>query len=454
MIGEVAGHDPERALQLDALYVAAAMLDPDEVHHAVAHMQRVGEELAGDSSGARMMLCQIAYHRALRSQDAMQAVALAQRALGGGALIAERGVVPYELIGPLTALICADELGAAASVLDDAVASARRHGSEHAFSFVCSQRAAVAYRRGSIGDAESEARVALDATLRSGLFLGSAVNTGLLILALIERGCLDEAEASLQEIGLADAYIPPPAPFNTLLAARGRLRLARGDESAGLDDLEECGRRATVFGALNPIVYAWRIDAALALRGRGELEGARALAEQELAAAQAWGTPGALGGAERVVALLEDDPEEMIAGLGRAAALLAASPARLEHARALTDLGAAQRRANRRAEARETLREALELARRCGATVVAERAHEELLATGARPRRVQLTGVESLTASERRIAAMAAEGMSNPAIAQALFVTRKTVETHLGHVYSKLGIAARGALAAALESGD
>ncbi len=141
----------------------------------------------------------------------------------------------------------------------------------------------------------------------------------------------------------------------------------------------------------------------------------------------------------------------MIAGLGRAVGLLAASPARLEHARALTDLGAAQRRANRRADARETLREALEMARRCGATVVAERAHGELLATGARPRRVQLTGVDSLTASERRIAVMASEGLSNPAIAQALFVTRKTVETHLGHVYSKLGIGSRGALPAAAD---
>jgi DNA-binding CsgD family transcriptional regulator len=454
VIGEVAGHDPERALQLDALYVAAGMLDPGAVHHAVAHIERVGEDLAGDSCGARLMLCQIGYHRAQRSQDAVQAVALAQRALGEGRLIADRGVVPYELIGPLTVLICADELDAVAAVLDDAVASARRHGSEHAFSFVCSQRAALAYRRGEIGEAESEARVALDATLRSGLLLGSAVNTGLLVAALIESGNLDEAQAALMEIGMADGYIPPPAPFNALLSARGRLRLARGDLAAGLEDLEECGRRTKAFGVRNPILYAWRIDAALALRGRGDLHSARDLAAQELAASQDWGTPGALGSAARVIALLEDDPDEMIAGLGRAVGLLAASPARLEHARALTDLGAAQRRTNRRADARETLREGLDMARRCGATVVAERAHGELLATGARPRRVQLTGVDSLTASERRIATMASEGLSNPAIAQALFVTRKTVETHLGHVYSKLGIASRGALAGALASGD
>jgi DNA-binding CsgD family transcriptional regulator len=208
-----------------------------------------------------------------------------------------------------------------------------------------------------------------------------------------------------------------------------------------------------VFGARNPVLYAWRIDAALALRGRGELPAARTLAAQEMAASQDWATPGVLGAAERVAALLEDDAGEMIAGLGRAVALLARSPARLEHARALTDLGAAQRRVNRRAQARTTLREALDVARRCGATVLAEHARGELLATGARPRRAQLTGVDSLTASERRIAVMAAEGVSNPAIAQALFVTRKTVETHLGHVYPKLGIGSREALAAALTDG-
>ena len=453
VIGEVAGHDPERALQLDALFVAAAMLDPRAVHEAAGHIERVGEDLRGASRGERMMLCQLSYHRAWRSQDAGRAVELARRALGDGALIADRGVVPFELIGPLSTLICADELAAAAAVLDNAVASARRHGSEHAFSFVCSQRAVLAYRRGSMGEAESEARVALDATLRSGLLLGSAVNTGVLIGALVEQGQLDEADASLRAIGFGDGQIPPPAPFNALLGARGRLRVARGDIAAGLADLEECGRRNAIFGMRNPLLFEWRIDAALALRGRGELERARALAAQELEASVSWGTPGALGGAARLVALLEDDAGEMKAGLGRAAELLAASPARLVHARALADLGAAQRRANRRAEARETLRSALDMARRCGAAAMAERVHGELLATGARPRRIYLRGVDSLTASERRVAAMASEGLSNPEIAQALFVTRKTVETHLGHVYTKLGIGSRGELALALVRG-
>ena len=120
------------------------------------------------------------------------------------------------------------------------------------------------------------------------------------------------------------------------------------------------------------------------------------------------------------------------------------------HARALTDLGAALRRANRRADARDPLRRALDLADACGAAPVAEQARAELLAAGGRPRRPRLWGVEALTASERRIAAMAAEGQSNPEIAQALFVTTKTVEAHLSRAYRKLDIRSRAQLPGAL----
>jgi DNA-binding NarL/FixJ family response regulator len=90
------------------------------------------------------------------------------------------------------------------------------------------------------------------------------------------------------------------------------------------------------------------------------------------------------------------------------------------------------------------------MAHRCGAEPLRLKAEQELAATGARPRRVLLTGVESLTASERRIVELAAAGASNPHIAQQLFVTRKTVETHLSHAYQKLGISSRQQLAAAL----
>jgi DNA-binding CsgD family transcriptional regulator len=141
-----------------------------------------------------------------------------------------------------------------------------------------------------------------------------------------------------------------------------------------------------------------------------------------------------------------------LALLEESARVLDGSQAELERARTLSELGAALRRAGRRAEAREHLRGALDLARRCGADAVAERAHTELRATGARPRSLALSGPASLTASERRVAELAASGLTNREIAQQLFVTRRTVETHLTHVFEKLGLDSRTEIEAALSS--
>ena len=159
--------------------------------------------------------------------------------------------------------------------------------------------------------------------------------------------------------------------------------------------------------------------------------------------------PRALGVALRAAGLVAGGAEGL-ALLQEAVATLAGSGAPLEHARALIDAGSALRRAGQRAEARPALRQGLELAVRCGADVLAGRARDEFLATGAHPRRDRLSGPEALTPSERRVARMAAEGRSNPEIAQALFLTRRTVETHLTHAYQKLGIHSREELAPAL----
>jgi DNA-binding CsgD family transcriptional regulator len=145
----------------------------------------------------------------------------------------------------------------------------------------------------------------------------------------------------------------------------------------------------------------------------------------------------------RVEGLVRDDLDL----LAEAERVLAPSVARLEHAMALVDLGSALRRRGERVKAREPLGAGMELAYRCGAEPLVERAHTELRAAGARPRSVVRTGVESLTPSERRVAELAAEGRTNREIGQELFVSKSTVETHLRSVFRKLDIEARTELA-------
>jgi ATP/maltotriose-dependent transcriptional regulator MalT len=171
------------------------------------------------------------------------------------------------------------------------------------------------------------------------------------------------------------------------------------------------------------------------------------LAAEHLALARTVGTPGTLGTALRAVAPFTGDPERTLA---ESIALLESAGRRYEHALALADLGACRRRAGRRADAKEPLRQALDFAERSGAEQLRDYARTELIAAGARPRRAAITGPDALTTAELQVATLAAEGRSNRQIAQHLFVTQATVETHLRHVFHKLGITSRTDLPARL----
>ena len=197
----------------------------------------------------------------------------------------------------------------------------------------------------------------------------------------------------------------------------------------------------------------WRSYAALAAARLGEPDRARELIEEELEIARRFGAPEPIGEALRVRALLAPSAD-MVELAREAVDVLAGSELRVAHARALIDLGAALRRGGHRRDAREPLREGLDLANRCGSVVETDRAMDELRATGARPRRPAVRGVDSLSAQERRVAAMAAEGLSNREIAEALFLTRRTVEMHLTGAYRKLDVSGRAELPAALATSE
>jgi DNA-binding CsgD family transcriptional regulator len=245
--------------------------------------------------------------------------------------------------------------------------------------------------------------------------------------------------------GVPDDEIPDAPPMTPILLARMSVRAARREHAAALADWNEALRRSP-RGAN----AGWIEDCAVAVDlhlAAGDRAGAGEVAAQAVTIAEAWGTPGARGQALHAQARVAGGDIGM---LREAVELLAESPARLEEARARLSLGGALRRAGHRVDSREPLREGFRLAVECGAEGLAEAARSELRASGIRLRRAPATGVDELTPSERRIAEMARSGLSNPEIAQELFLTVKTIEMHLTRTYRKLGIRGRAELAAAL----
>jgi DNA-binding CsgD family transcriptional regulator len=276
---------------------------------------------------------------------------------------------------------------------------------------------------------------------------------GALACCHIQRAELAHAETALTFIG--HPQVESSVHLLFLLDVRAQLRLAELRPEEALQDALDAGRRLQEdYGISSPGGVAWRSTAALANLALGQRAQAHELASEELELARAAGITRVMVRDLRVLGLAERGNRGLEL-LGEAVALAgAAAGPRLEQIHALIDLGSALRRANRRADARPPLRKALDLSYRGGAAAAAVRAQNELSATGARPRRALLTGAASLTPRELRVGELAAKGLTTKAIAELLFVTPKTVEYHLRHVYQKLNISSRAEIARALGLDD
>jgi ATP/maltotriose-dependent transcriptional regulator MalT len=307
-------------------------------------------------------------------------------------------------------------------------------------------RGIAVLRRGRVDDAAAEAGNAL-AARRHGWGLSRAAATGTLVECHIERGDAAAARRELDAHGEEGGAVDPGT--YQLLASRGRLEFVLGQPGKALDGLLEAGRVQGRLGWSNPSMYPWRSLAAAAALRIGDRQRAQALTDEELGLATRFGAPGAIGQALAGVAALADGAAAVEAR-EEAVRVLEGSQTALRRARASVELGSALRRAGKRRDAREPLRDGLDLAHRCGARALAERAREELVAAGGRPRRRATTGVDAMTPRERQVAGLAAQGMSNREIAEALFVTLKTVEWHLSHAYEKVGVQSRRELGAAM----
>jgi DNA-binding CsgD family transcriptional regulator len=390
-----------------------------------------------------MLASSTAFGMLVSGASADECVALAREALADGVLIeADPGLFP---VGAILTLLFAD-LNEAMAAWDELRELAYRRGSLLGVLTVGLWRGFTMLWRGDLREAEELLEVARDDFLAWGLLAPAEVYLPAFLGAVrLARGDLTGAREQLFGHDVPDARTDG---HRHLLWLRAELLLAEGRFAEARELAEDLSTRM-VF-VTHPAWAPWRSLMARALDGLGHTGEAIALAQENLEHARRFGSPGVVGKALCLLGRLQR--EDGVPILREAVAHLERSTVRLELAAALLALGGALRRSRRPSEAREPLRRALELADRCGADGLAAEIRAEIYATGARPRTAALQGAEALTASERRVADLAADGRSNKEIAQTLYVTPKTVEVHLSSAYRKLSIRSRQQLAVALSA--
>ena len=436
------------AVSMEAQLISYTQLPPAQAH---ARFARYDGRLAEGSPAQRLALALRAWWSSQLGDPAWKAAGLATRAVAGGRVFEEHPNLP-PLSQAILVLVRADELDTADEAAGRLIATATRRGDVIGLCGGWYARGFSAHRRGErLGSAEADARQAVDTARLHGFAAAAPPLSALLIEVLIDRGDLDAAERECDAAGGA-GDIPKGAWSGTLLLARGKLRLAQGRPGDAADDLLAVRERMARERFGGTAGWLPGTHGALALvQLEGRREEAREVAEEDLADARGWGAPSVI--AEALAALgVATGGERGIDLLREAEALAATTPTRLVRIATLVQLGTLLARERGPADAREPLRTALDLARRGGAIALAERAAGELAAIGERVPRHTPIGAETLTPSERRVAEMAARGTTNREIAATLYVTIKTVESHLRAAYDKLGISTRKQLPRALAS--
>ncbi len=438
LAGELWPADPERSLELGSELLIVAGSIPELRPSLAARLQGFHDLARGHPGFEAVARIVSAQEHLLHGGPAAAATDEVQAALLAG--LPPRTETTAGLAALFTVIV-GERYDLAAQLLGAALERARREGHATRQGIIHAMHAASALAQGSLHDAQVEAETGLllveDPHFIAPLLVAVAMTVQ------IERGDLDAA-AGLARKGEAMGIAEDGTYVLEFLTARGRLRIAQGRLEEGVADLLWYGERSTVLWP-----STWRAYAAPALASLGDKQRATKLAREQLAVARRVGAPGALGMSLRTAAQAIGG-DEGLALLREAVSVLERSSARLELAHALADLGAELSRSSRRIEGRDAQRRAISLAGQCGALALAESAMAGLHAGPGRRARFELTGPNALTAAERRVCRQVAGGQTNRAVAQALFVTEKTVERHLSSAYQKLGIRSRFQLASAI----
>jgi DNA-binding CsgD family transcriptional regulator len=436
--------DPAARAALDVAALDAFVARSDGHAERAATIDKLGAVALPDPALARA----VSAHRAwaateLASAPADACAALALEALDGDVLLRDAGRrSAYHLA--VRTLILTDQHARARTAIDALLDEAATRRSRRLRASAAWYAAELALRTGDVLVAEREATAALEL---AGTELAAIAAGALevLIRALAERGAFDEAQALLKHRGLdgddVDAGIRD---------ARARLYLAMGDYERAYADAREAGMQRERQGRSNSALTPWRSTAALALAHLGRRDEAAVLADEDVVRAERFGAPVPLVAALHARAVAEAGDEKRLAICRRALGVAGGVTAVLDTVRVRLELGSTLSRQGARVAARDQLRPALAEADAVGAMPLAARARRELVATGLRPRQAAIEGAAALTPRQREICTLAAAGKGNREIARALFLSIKTVETHLAAGYRKLGISSREDLATAL----
>ena len=315
---------------------------------------------------------------------------------------------------------------------------------------VLAQLAQVECELGELERARVLALEGQEASEQSGQRTLFAHNLALEGLAQAQLGEVDQARAAAAR---ALELVPETgARHGQLIAVRalGQLELALGDPAAAVARLSPTVAFVRQEGIVEPCVAPFVVDQIEALIELGRRDEAVELLDWYEANARGLERVSALASCLRCRGLLAAQArslDEAMQAYGDALEWHEKVELPLDRARTLLALGAAQRRAKRRREARATISEALSVFERIGAGLWATRTRAELRRISGRA-----ASPGSLTPAEERVAALVAEGKTNREVAAALFLSDRTVEGHLSRIFGKLGVRSRTELARVLAS--
>lgn len=425
------------------------------VYRASAWMDLVGGSLVEGSRLARIgvVLAEQAGADQVLS-DALTAFCMAEFAGGYGLdeALLERACALRVVTDPCNAGVWAGVLRmwagdhAGARVLADTLADARQRGDETVAASASYWMAELEWRCGNWPAADCYLADWASLAQSGGARLARSIALSMRAYLLAATGETDAARTSAVEASELAGGTGNRHPVALSKAAMGFVELTAGDMTGAADALHGLRELLDRDGVIDPGVYLFAADEVEACLGAGRTERAAAMTASLGAAAERTGRPWGVAMAARCEGLLaaaSGDLPTAVARLAEALDIHERVGMPFERGRGLLLLGMAQRRARRRSDARQSLGEATAVFERLGARPWAARAAgESRLIGGRRP-----AGVGELTAAEQRVASLAASGLRNREISEKLFISEKTVDSTLSHVYVKLGVRSRTELA-------